>query len=196
MTSREKDNPITRFQSWLEEARNSDLREPTAVALATNGLDGMPNVRMVMLKDVTEAGFVFYTNLNSNKGRQLAADPRASLCFYWMPLGKQVRVRGSVEPIAASEADRYFASRDRMSQIGAWASRQSEPLESRFALEKRVAEYTARFVVGEVPRPPFWSGYRLVPRELEFWEEKLFRLHNRFLYTRSDDGWTMTRLYP
>ncbi len=192
------DEPFRLFARWFDEARRAEPVNPEAMALATVDADGMPNVRMVLLKGVDEHGFVFYTNLGSSKGRELAAAPRAALAFYWKSLQRQVRARGSVEPVAAAEADNYFATRSRMSQIGAWASQQSAPLESRLAFEKAVARYTAKFGVGTVPRPEHWSGYRVVPTEIEFWQERPFRLHDRLVFRRADAAapWSKTRLYP
>lgn len=190
------EDPIELFRAWLREATQSEPSDSTAVALATADADGKPSVRMVLLKDVDARGFVFYTNLDSRKGRELRANPRAALCFHWKSLGRQVRVEGSIAPVADAEADAYFASRDRSSRIGAWASRQSQPLESRFALEKRVAEFTAKFHVGNVPRPEFWSGFRLAPEAIEFWQERPFRLHDRTVYHRQGDAWTTIKLYP
>jgi pyridoxamine 5'-phosphate oxidase len=190
-------DPFMLFSEWLAEAAESEINDANAMALATVDETGMPDVRMVLLKGFEGGGFVFYTNLGSRKGRELAAHPKAALCFHWKSLKRQVRVRGNVEPVTPEEADAYFASRARMSRIGAWASRQSEPLESRFALEKAVARYTAKYPAGEVPRPPHWSGFRIVPAELEFWREGAFRLHDRVRFTRSGaDGWTTARLFP
>jgi pyridoxamine 5'-phosphate oxidase len=158
----------------------------------------MPNARMVLLKGFDDRGFVFYTNLDSIKGHELAAAPKAALTFYWKALQRQVRLRGSVEAVSNEEADAYFASRSRMAQIGAWASKQSAALESRLAFEKAVARFTAKFAIGTVPRPPFWSGYRVVPSEIEFWQERPFRLHDRIAFTRENSNapWIKTRLYP
>ena len=190
-------DPIELFRTWLEDAKKTDLTEPTAASLATASGDGAPSVRMILLKDASPEGFVFYTNLKSRKGRELAENPQAALCFYWMPLGRQVRVRGPVQPVRPEVADQYFESRDFLSRMGAWASRQSEPLEGRFELEKRMAKYTARY--GKYPpRPPFWSGFRVIPKEIEFWEAGSYRLHDRVLFTREDGGpgWTAENLYP
>ena len=189
-------DPIAEFKAWLAEAEASEPVNPTAAALATSTPDGKPSVRMVLLKAVDDRGFVFYTNLESRKGQELAANPQAELCFYWKSLARQVRVEGPVEVVGEAEADAYFETRGRAVQIGAWASRQSRPMEGAFDLEKKVAETTARFHVGPIPRPDFWSGYRIVPRRLEFWSERKFRLHERRVYHRGEDGWTMERLYP
>jgi len=190
-------DPFALFAEWLAEATEREPNDPTGMALATVDEGGMPDVRMVLLKGYEDGGFVFYTNLESRKGRQLAAAPRAALLFHWKSLRRQVRVRGNVEPVSAAEADAYFASRPRGARIGAWASKQSEPLESRFALEKAVARYTAKHPVGEVPRPPHWSGFRIVPVEMEFWRDGAFRLHDRMRFSRATEGgWTKARLYP
>jgi pyridoxamine 5'-phosphate oxidase len=186
------------FAAWFEEATLSEPADPNAMALATVDADGLPNVRMVLLKGFDERGFVFYTNMDSQKGRELVQAPRAGLSFHWKSLKRQVRVRGTVENVTDAEADAYFATRPRMAQIGAWASKQSAPLESRLAFEKAVALYTARHPLGEVPRPPNWSGFRVVPLVIEFWHERPFRLHDRIEFRRSGPGaaWTKTRLYP
>jgi pyridoxamine 5'-phosphate oxidase len=195
--------PFLLFEGWLGEATEHEISDPNAMALATVDEAGLPNVRMVLLKGVDaprerNRGFVFYTNLESVKGRELAANPQAALLFHWKSIERQVRVRGPVAAVGANEADAYFASRPRLSRIGAWASEQSRPLESRFALEKAVALYTAKFSLGEVPRPPHWSGFRLVPLEIEFWASRPFRLHERVVFRRaaSDGPWVKTRLYP
>ncbi|MGH6923253.1 MAG: pyridoxamine 5'-phosphate oxidase [Propylenella sp.] len=193
----EAGDPIRLFGEWLAEATEREPNDPTAMALATVDAEGMPDARMVLLKAYEQGGFVFYTNLESRKGRQLAAEPRAALLFHWKSVRRQVRIRGEVRPVTAEEADVYFATRPRLARIGAWASRQSEPLESRFALEKAVARYTAKYPAGAVPRPPHWSGFRLVPKEIEFWREGGFRLHDRIRFSRdAAGGWTKTRLFP
>jgi pyridoxamine 5'-phosphate oxidase len=189
-------DPFSLFDGWFAEAEASEPNDPNAMALATADADGLPNVRMVLLKEHGPDGFVFYTNFDSAKGRELTASGKAALLFHWKSLRRQVRVRGTVAEVAAAEADAYFASRDRGSRIGAWASQQSRPLESRFALEKAVASYTAKFGLGEIPRPPYWSGFRLAPTEIEFWQNGAFRLHDRVKFTRAGDGWQKTRLYP
>lgn len=189
-------NPFKLLNDWYAEAKEAEPNDPNAIALATVGPDGMPSVRMVLLKDFGPEGFVFYTNLESRKGEQLRAHPKAAFVMHWKSLRRQVRVEGEVSPVSAEEADLYFASRDRGSQIGAWASRQSRPLESRYELEKRVAQFGAKYAVGTVPRPPHWSGFRIDPQRIEFWQDKRFRLHDRLVYLREGDGWTTERLYP
>ena len=196
-------DPFALFDAWFQEAVKSEPNDPNGMALATVDASGLPNVRMVLLKgvddaDVTGRGFVFYTNTESAKGRELAANPQAGLLFHWKSLRRQVRVRGEVQQVSPQEADAYFATRPRLSRIGAWASDQSRPLESRFALEKRVALLTAKFGVSEVPRPPHWTGFRVTPLEFEFWQDKPFRLHDRLVFRRDDAAaqWTITRLYP
>jgi len=193
----EQDEPYRLFAVWLADAERSEPNDPNATALATVDPDGMPNVRMVLLKGFDERGFVFYTNFDSAKGQEILTSMKAAMCFHWKSLRRQVRVRGPVEQVPEEEADAYFASRPRGSRIGAWASKQSRPLESRFALEKSVAEYTAKFAIGEIPRPGYWSGFRIMPTTIEFWHDRPFRLHDRIVFSRVDDGtWLKTRLYP
>ncbi|RFC68867.1 MULTISPECIES: pyridoxamine 5'-phosphate oxidase [Mesorhizobium] len=193
----EESDPFSLFRLWLEEAGTTELNDPNAMALATVDADGLPDVRMVLLKGLDERGFVFYTNFESAKGREILGNMKAALCFHWKSLRRQVRVRGPVEVVTDEEADAYFQSRPRNSRIGAWASKQSRALESRFALEKAVAEYTARHLVGEIPRPAYWSGFRIIPQSIEFWHDRPFRLHDRVVFARDDeDGWSKTRLYP
>jgi pyridoxamine 5'-phosphate oxidase len=194
----EADEPFRLFAAWFAEAKKAEPVNPDAMAVATVDAAGLPNVRMVLLKGFDQRGFVFYTNLGSVKAHEIDGAPKAALTFYWKTLQRQVRVRGNVEAVSAEEADAYFASRSRMAQIGAWASKQSSPLESRMAFEKAIARYAAKFAIGTVPRPPFWSGYRVMPQEIEFWQERLYRLHDRIAFTRADPAapWSKARLYP
>lgn len=192
-------DPISLFKDAFARAQRTDrvlLPEPSAMSLATVGEDGSPSLRIVLLKGVDEQGFVFYTNLESHKGRDLRARPRAALCFYWSALDLQIRISGSVSPVTPEEADEYFASRPRGSQIGAWASRQSSVIETPGDLDARVARYELVFEDQDVPRPPFWSGFRLDPEVIEFWRNRANRLHDRTLYTRDGEGWRVETLYP
>jgi pyridoxamine 5'-phosphate oxidase len=189
-------DPLDLFRRWYQDARASEPDVPDAMSLATADAEGNPSVRMVLLKGLDERGFVFYTNLNSPKGREALERGRAALNFHWKSLKKQVRVQGAVETVTDAEADAYFASRPRDSQIAAWASLQSEPMGERFDLERRFAEYTAKFQGSPVPRPPHWSGLRVVPDTLEFWIDRPYRLHERMLFRREGPGWNATRLYP
>ena len=192
------DDPFALFAAWLEEATASEPRDPTAMTLATVDAAGLPNARMVLLKGADARGFVFFTNMDSQKGRELDAQKKAALVFHWKSLNKQVRVRGAVARVTDAEADAYFATRPKQAQIGAWASQQSRPLESRLAFEKAIAIYAAKYALGTVPRPPYWSGYRIVPSVMEFWQDRPFRLHDRIDFRRAapDAPWTKTRLYP
>jgi pyridoxamine 5'-phosphate oxidase len=188
--------PFDLFAAWLADATKSEPNDPNALALATVDADGLPDVRMVLLKGFDHEGFVFYTNFESAKGREILGSMKAAMCFHWKSLRRQVRVRGPVEIVSDAEADAYYATRPRGSRIGAWASKQSRELESRFALEKAVAEYTARYPIGDIPRPAHWSGFRIIPTQIEFWHDRPFRLHDRVVFTRSGDGWEKARLYP
>ncbi|MBN9581386.1 MAG: pyridoxamine 5'-phosphate oxidase [Afipia sp.] len=190
--------PFALFAAWLTEATRSEPNDPNAMALATVDKDGLPDVRMVLLKGYDADGFVFYSHTDSAKGRELTANPKAALLFHWKSLRRQVRVRGPVSRVTDAEADAYFASRPKQAQIGAWASRQSQPLESRMAFEKAIALNAAKYAIGEVPRPPGWNGWRITPQTFEFWHDRPFRLHDRIQFSRSapDAVWTKTRLYP
>jgi pyridoxamine 5'-phosphate oxidase len=189
-------HPVDQFTIWLDEATRSGEPEPTAMALATTDAQDSPAVRMVLLKHADTRGFVFYTNLESPKADDLATNPKAALCFYWNRLGRQVRVSGRTERVTDAEADAYFATRPRLSQLGAWASKQSQPMDGYFDLEKACAGYALRYPIGAVPRPPFWSGYRVVPECIEFWQQKPFRRHERKLHTLKDGQWNEQWLYP
>ncbi|MGD9815770.1 MAG: pyridoxamine 5'-phosphate oxidase [Hyphomonadaceae bacterium] len=193
-----ENEPFALFELWFKDAKEKEPSDPNGMALATADASGFPDVRMVLMKGFDHSGFVFYTNAESAKGRQLEENARAAVAFYWKSLRRQVRVRGTIEPVSDAEADAYFRSRDRGARLGAWASRQSRPLEDRLALEKRIAEYALKYGVGEVPRPEYWRGYRLVPLSIEFWRDRPFRLHDRLQFTRTDAAspWVKSRLYP
>ena len=194
----EESEPYTLFGAWLRDAEASEINDPNAVAVATVDENGLPNVRMVLLKDFDTRGFVFYTNFESQKGQEILGQKKAAMCFHWKSLRRQVRLRGEVEVVSDEEADTYFRSRPLGSRVGAWASKQSRPLEGRFALEKAVAEYTARYALGDIPRPPYWSGFRIKPVSIEFWHDRKFRLHDRIEFRREtvDAAWTKVRMYP
>ncbi len=191
-------DPFTLFEEWMAEAAKVEPNDPNAMALATADASGLPDVRMVLLKDASPDGFVFYTNLESAKGEELAENPQAALCFHWKSLRRQIRVRGDISSVTEAEADTYFASRAKDSQIGAWASRQSRPMEGRFELEKEVARYATKYAIKKVDRPPHWSGFRLMPRQIEFWRDRPFRLHDRLVFRRdaSDAPWQTSKLFP
>jgi pyridoxamine 5'-phosphate oxidase len=193
-----REDPFALFDAWFEEAKKSEPNEPNAMAVASVDADGRPNVRIVLLKEASAAGFVFYTNLESAKGRELLGQPHAALCLHWKSTAKQVRVRGPIAPVSDAEADAYFASRAKDSQIGAWASAQSRPMEGRFAFEKEIAKYAAKYALAKVPRPPYWSGFRVTPLEIEFWRNRPFRLHDRLVYRRDTPqaSWRTERLFP
>ncbi len=192
------DDPLILFHQWMDEAQTAEPNDPNAMALGTVDDEGMPNVRMVLLKAVDARGFVFYTNYESAKGQELLGQKKAAICFHWKSLRRQIRIRGEVETVSDQEADDYYNSRDRGSRIGAWASRQSRPMSDRYELEREVAKKAAKFAVGSIPRPTYWSGFRLMPVAIEFWRDKPFRLHDRRLFTRNttDDSWSSQQLFP
>lgn len=197
MAIENESRPFVLFDRWYKEAEACEgIEDHTAMTLATTDEHGAPDARQVLLKDFNERGFVFYTNMTSPKAHQLHGMPRAALCFYWMPLGKQVRIRGPVELVTEAEADAYFATRPRQSRLGAWASKQSQPIEAPHALEKRIAKYVTRYLFGPVPRPEFWTGFRVLPETIEFWLKQPYRLHDRALYAKSGTDWSRQRLYP
>jgi pyridoxamine 5'-phosphate oxidase len=189
-------DPFALFEEWFAAARATEPDDPTAMALATADATGRPSVRMVLLKAADPRGFVFYTNLDSPKAADVQVNPRAELCLHWAKLERQVRVAGRVEPVGDDEADAYFATRPRLSQLGAWASRQSTPMSDRLELEREVAKAGLRFALGRVPRPSRWSGYRIVPDRIEFWHQRPFRHHDRQVFRRTADGWRQNWLFP
>ena len=189
-------DPFEQFRTWFAEAERAEPNDPNAMAVATATPEGRPSVRMVLLKEWDARGFVFYTNTESRKGAELTANPHAALLFHWKSLQRQVRIEGAVEQVSDAEADAYYASRARLSRIGAWASQQSRPLPGRGALLKRVAKYEAAYLGDQIPRPPFWTGFRVVPARIEFWQDMPFRLHDRTVYVRSAEGWDIVKLYP
>jgi len=190
--------PLALFAEWFAEACKAEPNDPNAMALATVDPTGLPDVRMVLMKGYDADGFVFYSHIASQKGRELAASPKTALLFHWKSLRRQVRIRGLVSKVSDAEADAYFATRPKQAQIGAWASKQSQPLESRFAFEQAIAKVAAKYLIGEVPRPPGWSGWRITPLRFEFWHDRPFRLHDRIEFSRDTPGgaWSKTRLYP
>ncbi|WP_339715908.1 pyridoxamine 5'-phosphate oxidase [uncultured Sneathiella sp.] len=187
---------LAEFQDWMAEAEKSEPNDPTAMSLATADADGQPSVRMVLLKGADERGFVFYTNFESQKGMELRANPRAALGFHWKTLRRSIRIQGTVEVVSDAEADAYFDSRPRDSRIGAWASQQSRPMPGRFTLEAEVAKYAAKYAIGPIPRPEYWSGFRVMPHRIEFWRDRPFRLHERRRYEKGADGWMESVLFP
>jgi pyridoxamine 5'-phosphate oxidase len=193
-----RDDPFALFAAWFEEAKKSEPNEPNAMALATADAQGRADVRMVLLKEANASGFAFFTNYESAKGAELAANAYAALCFHWKSVARQVRVRGPVAKVSEAESDAYFATRAKDSQIGAWASAQSRPMDGRFAFEKEVAKYSAQYALSKVPRPPYWGGFRLTPLEIEFWRNRPFRLHDRLVYRREapTSPWCTERLFP
>ena len=194
-SSSEPVDPYSCFHAWMAEAKASEINDPNAMSLATSTLDGTPSVRIVLMKRLDAEGFAFYTNRESHKGRELLANPRAALCFHWKTLQRQVRVEGTIRELPREDVVQYFHSRQRMSQIGAWASQQSRPLDSRATLEDRTREYEAKFP-GEVPLPDYWTGFVLMPKSIEFWQERPARLHDRVVFLRVGDAWERERLYP
>lgn len=196
MSDTHTDDPFDLFARWFGEAKEKEINDPNAMAVASVDAKGRPSIRMVLLKDFDASGFVFYTNYESRKGTEILGNPQTALLFHWKSLRRQVRIEGPVEKVSDAEADEYFHSRPRQSQIGAWASQQSRPLESRFALEKAVAKYAAKYPVGTIPRPPYWSGFRIRPDYFEFWEDRPFRLHDRLIFKPAGNGWATEKLYP
>ena len=196
MPTEYKKSPVSHFNEWFEDAKQSESVLPEAMSVASVGPDGRPSTRMVLLKQVDEAGFVFYTNLQSRKGDEISTNAHVALLFHWKSLKRQIRIEGPTEQVTEAEADAYFASRDRGAQIGAWASDQSRVMTGRFDLEKRVAQFTAKFGVSKIERPPFWSGFRVVPNRLEFWSDGHFRLHERLIYLKDGEDWRTERLFP